>query len=95
MILSSEEIRKIAHLARILVSEQDISELQERLSRVLTMVEQMNAVNTDGILPMSHPYEATQRLRVDEVTEPNQRKLFQQIAPDVAHGLYFVPLVIE
>lgn len=95
MILSNEEVRKIADLARILVSDEDIPQLQERLSRVLTMVEQMNAIDTDGVLPMSHPYEATQRLRLDVVTEINQRELFQQIAPDVGHGLYFVPLVIE
>ncbi|MCD8525100.1 MAG: Asp-tRNA(Asn)/Glu-tRNA(Gln) amidotransferase subunit GatC [Gammaproteobacteria bacterium] len=95
MILSNEEIRKIADLARILVSDEDIPELQERLSRVLTMIEQMNTMDTEGVLPMSHPYEATQRLRLDDVTETNQRELFQQIAPDVGHGLYFVPLVIE
>ncbi len=95
MILSSEEIRKIAHLARISVSDEDVAELQPRLSSVLTMIEQMDAIDTANIEPMSHPMDATQRLRLDNVTESNQRDLFQGIAPDATHGLYFVPLVIE
>ena len=95
MILSDAEIRKIAHLARIEVTEDDVANLQPRLSKVLTMIEQMNAINTDDVAPLSHPIEASQRLRLDEVTETNQRDLFQSIAPNAAHGLYFVPLVIE
>ena len=95
MILSDTEIRKIAHLARIDVSEADIAEFQPRLSKVLTMIEQMNSYDTDNVAPLSHPIDATQRLRLDEVTEINQRDIFQSIAPNAAHGLYFVPLVIE
>lgn len=95
MLLSNAEIQKIAHLARISVSDADIAELQSRLSSVLTMIEQMDAVDTTNIAPMSHPNDATQRLRSDVVTEADQHKLFQSIAPDTAHGLYFAPLVIE
>lgn len=95
MILSDQEIRKIALLARIDVSEDDIADFQPRLSKVLTMIEQMNSVDTSNVAPLLHPIEASQRLRVDEVTETNQRELFQSIAPNAAHGLYFVPLVIE
>ncbi len=95
MILSNEIIQKIAHLARIRISEGDIEELQPRLSRVLTMIEEMDAIDTTGVEPMLHPYDAAQRLRLDEVTEKDQRELFQSLAPDALHGLYFVPIVIE
>ena len=63
--------------------------------RWLTEVEQMNQVDTQGVTPMAHPTDATQRLRPDEVTESNQRERFQSIAPDVEQGLYRVPRVIE
>ncbi|MES2204644.1 MAG: Asp-tRNA(Asn)/Glu-tRNA(Gln) amidotransferase subunit GatC [Pseudomonadota bacterium] len=95
MILSDTEIRKIAHLARIEVSDEDVANMQPRLSKVLTMIEHMDSINTDNIAPLSHPIDATQRLRLDEVTETNQRDIFQSIAPNADHGLYFVPLVIE
>jgi aspartyl-tRNA(Asn)/glutamyl-tRNA(Gln) amidotransferase subunit C len=95
MIISDEEIKKIAHLARVDMSDAEIHEIQPRLSKVLTMIEQMDAINTDDVAPLSHPIDATQRLRLDDITESNQRELFQGIAPNAAHGLYFVPLVIE
>lgn len=95
MILSDAEIRKIAHLARIEVSDGDLADFQPRLSKVLTMIEQMNSIDTNNVAPLSHPIDAHQRLRLDEVTEVNERDVFQAIAPNAAHGLYFVPLVIE
>jgi aspartyl-tRNA(Asn)/glutamyl-tRNA(Gln) amidotransferase subunit C len=55
----------------------------------------LQAVNTDGVLPMAHPLDAVQRLRADIVTEPNQRETFQAIAPATQDGLYLVPQVIE
>ena len=55
----------------------------------------MNQVDTEGVAPMAHPMDASQRLRIDEVTETNQREKFQTIAPDVEAGLYRVPKVIE
>lgn len=95
MNLSNEEILKIAHLARIDITDAEIVEIQPRLSKVLTMIEQMDSIDTTDVAPLSHPIDATQRLRLDEITETNQRDAFQSIAPDAAHGLYFVPLVIE
>ena len=59
------------------------------------MIEQMQAVNTSAITPMSHAQDVTQRLRDDVVTEPDQHSLFQTIAPQVEAGLYLVPKVIE
>lgn len=95
MSLQRQEVEKIAHLARIALSEQDIPEYTRNLSNILTLVEEMNTVDTNGITPMAHPLEVTARLRPDAVTESNQRDHFQQIAPQVESGLYLVPKVIE
>ena len=93
--MSLPDVEKIAHLARISLSEQDIPLYTHNLSDILTLVEQMNSVNTKGITPMAHPLDATARLRPDLVSENNQRELFQSIAPQTEAGLYLVPKVIE
>lgn len=95
MMISDEEIKKIAHLARLDISDAQVEALRPKLGKILTMIEHMDEINTDQVEPMSHPFDGSQRLRLDEVTEDNQRKVFQSIAPDIGHGLYFVPLVIE
>ena len=95
MSLGSDEVKKIARLARVAIRAEDIPEYAKNLSNILQFVEQMNAVNTSGIAPMAHPLDAPQRLRPDSVTETDQRELFQSIAPRVEGGLYLVPKVIE
>lgn len=95
MSLEAEDIRKIAYLARLTVNEADISRYVRDLSGILAFVEQMNQADTQGVLPMAHPMDAGQRLRPDEVSEVNQRELFQTIAPQVAEGFYLVPKVID
>ena len=95
MSLEQHEVEKIAHLARIAIDDTDKAALAKELSGILDFVEQMSAVDTKEILPMAHPLHMTQRLREDEVTEPNQRELFQSIAPSEEAGLYLVPKVIE
>lgn len=95
MSLDKSDVVKIAHLARLAIDEQDIPEYTTNLSRILGFVEQMDAVDTTGVAPMAHPLDVAQRLRADEVTEPNQREKFQAIAPQVEAGLYLVPKVIE
>lgn len=95
MSLDREQVRKIAHLARLHITEQEVGAYAETLSRILGLIEQMNAVDTTGVTPMAHPNEASLRLREDTVTETNQREKFQQIAPAVEAGLYLVPKVIE
>jgi aspartyl-tRNA(Asn)/glutamyl-tRNA(Gln) amidotransferase subunit C len=95
MSLSKQDVEKIAHLARLAISEQDIALYGKNLSNILAFVEQMNRVDVSGVQPMAHPLEMTQRLRDDVVTEPNQREHFQAIAPQVDAGLYLVPKVIE
>jgi aspartyl-tRNA(Asn)/glutamyl-tRNA(Gln) amidotransferase subunit C len=95
MAIEQEEIEKIADLARVRISGQQIGEVTQRITEILGMVDQLQAVDTAGIEPMANPLDATQRLRADEVTEVNQREAFQAIAPAVENGLYLVPIVIE
>jgi aspartyl-tRNA(Asn)/glutamyl-tRNA(Gln) amidotransferase subunit C len=93
--LSLEEIRRIGDLARLELSATELAAMQQELNGILALVDQMAAVDTEGVEPMSHPQAAMQRLREDEVTEADQRESFQAIAPKVEDGLYLVPKVIE
>jgi aspartyl-tRNA(Asn)/glutamyl-tRNA(Gln) amidotransferase subunit C len=93
--LSLEQIARIAHLARLELSGVETADMRAKLNDILAMVDQMSAVDTAGVEPMSHPQEVMQRLRDDAVTQANQRELFQSLAPAVADGLYLVPKVIE
>ncbi len=95
MALNLDDIKRIAHLARIEVSDSEAQETLTKLSGILGLIEQMQAVDTTGITPMSHSQDVTQRLREDVVTHTNQRELFQSIAPATQDGLYLVPKVIE
>ncbi len=95
MTLKNEDVRKIAQLARLQFSDSTVEQLTTDLSNILALAEQMKAVDTSNVSPMAHPMDATQRLRNDEVTEPDQRDKFQRIAPDVENGFYRVPKVIE
>jgi aspartyl-tRNA(Asn)/glutamyl-tRNA(Gln) amidotransferase subunit C len=95
MPLTTEDVKRIAHLSRIEITESEATATLDKLSGILGLIEQMQAVDTTGIEPMSHSQDVTQRLRDDVVTETNQRELFQSIAPAVENGLYLVPKVIE
>jgi aspartyl-tRNA(Asn)/glutamyl-tRNA(Gln) amidotransferase subunit C len=95
MSLGPAEVKNIAHLARLAIDEDLIPEYARNLSGILDFVEQMNAVDTTGVEPMAHPLDASQRLRPDVVTEPDQREAFQAVAPATEAGLYLVPRVIE
>ncbi len=95
MSLRPDEVKKIAHLARLAVDEAAVAGYARELSAILDLVERMNAVDTNGIEPLAHPLEMAQRLRPDQVTEPNQRDAFQAHAPLTEAGLYLVPKVIE
>ncbi len=95
MSLDRQDVERIAHLARLAIDEADVPGYARNLSDILALVEQMNAVDTSAVEPLAHPMEASQRLRPDEVTETDQRELFQSIAPAVENGLYLVPKVIE
>ncbi|BAU56492.1 Asp-tRNA(Asn)/Glu-tRNA(Gln) amidotransferase subunit GatC [Halorhodospira halochloris] len=95
MAIEAEEVKVIAHLARIGIEERNVTDYASSLSEILGFVEQMNSVDTTGVEPMSHPLDATQRLRPDEVTEDDRREHYQSGAPAVEAGLYLVPRVVE
>ena len=95
MSIERQEIEKLATLSRIATNESTITEVSQRLSSVLDLVDQLQAINTEGVDAMSHPMQATQRLREDEVTELNQREALQATAPETEDGLFLVPKVIE
>jgi len=95
MSLDADAVKKIAYLARLKIDEADVPGYVNNLSNIIDLVEQMNTVDTTGVVPMSHPMDAVQRLREDVVTETNKREAFQAIAPNTEDGLYLVPQVIE
>lgn len=95
MSLSIDDVRRIAHLARIRVSEAEAAGYQAQLNGIFTLIEAMQTVDTRGVEPMAHAQDLAQRLRADEVTESNRREAFQAVAPQVENGLYLVPKVIE
>jgi len=93
--LSIEDVKKISALARIEIEQQDIDGYVRDLAGILGLVDQLNSAETDEVTPMAHPMDQVQRLRVDQVTEQDQRELFRSQAPQVESGLYLVPKVIE
>ena len=95
MSLDPTEVHKIAILARLKINDNEVQGYVRDLSRIIDLVSEMEQADTDGIEPMAHPHEATQRLRRDEVTETDQRERFQKLAPQTEAGLYLVPKVIE
>lgn len=95
MSLESSDIENVAWLARLAVDKNEIPGFQREIGTILALVGQMNAVDTLSIEPLAHPLEVKARLRADEVTETDQRRKFQEIAPEVESGHYLVPRVID
>ena len=95
MSLSLDDVKRIAYLARIAIDDKEAAGVLRQLSGIFAFIEQMQAVDTTGIEPMSHAQDVVLRLRDDVVTESDQHELFQSVAPQVEAGLYLVPKVIE
>ena len=95
MALTPDDVKSIAQLARLEIREADIPAYADNLSRILDFVQQLEAAKTDDVAPMAHPLDMSQRLRADDVSETDQRDLYQENAPQVDAGLYLVPKVIE
>jgi aspartyl-tRNA(Asn)/glutamyl-tRNA(Gln) amidotransferase subunit C len=95
MPLTPEEVRRIAELARIGISDAEAQAVQAELNKIFELIGRMQKVDTEGIEPMTHAQGLALRLREDAVTESDQRELFQSIAPQKEAGLYLVPKVIE
>ncbi|WP_323845114.1 Asp-tRNA(Asn)/Glu-tRNA(Gln) amidotransferase subunit GatC [Microbulbifer magnicolonia] len=95
MAVDTQTVEKLAELARIAISAETINEVSGRLGDVLQLVDQLQAVHTEGVAPMAHPLDEVQVLRADEVTEPDRREEFLKLAPQSEQGLYLVPKVID
>ena len=95
MSIGPEDIKKIAHLARLQVNEVEAEKLCHDIGNILSLVDQLQNARTEGVEPMANPMDATQILRADVVTETNKRDKLQKIAPLVEDGLFLVPKVIE
>ena len=95
MPLALEEVRRIAELPRIGISDAEARAVRAQLNDIFELIGQMQKVSTDGIAPMTHARGSALRLREDAVTEGDQREQFQAVAPQVEQGLYLVPKVIE
>ena len=95
MSLTAGDVKKIAHLARLNLEENDVTLYTQQLSKILDFVDHMSQADTTQTEPFFNPLDLGQRLRPDQVTEQNQRAAFQAIAPLVEAGLYLVPQVIE
>lgn len=93
--LSKEQVLQIALLARLSLDEKDIDDAVKKLSSIVDFVDQLQAAPTEGVVPMAHPLDMTQRLRADAITESNDRDKIQRNAPSVENGLYLVPKVLE
>ena len=95
MLLTLEQVRRIAHLSRIEVSDAEAQRTLGHLNEIFKLIEAMQAVDTSGIEPMAHAQDLAQRLRDDRVSAENQRAALLAVAPETEAGLYLVPRVIE
>ncbi|MBK6395446.1 MAG: Asp-tRNA(Asn)/Glu-tRNA(Gln) amidotransferase subunit GatC [Betaproteobacteria bacterium] len=95
MTLTLDDVRRIAHLARIDVDAQAVSDVHAKLEAIFAMINELQAVDTAGVEPMSHAQDVVLPLREDKVTETDRHADFQRIAPAVEDGLYLVPRVVE
>lgn len=95
MSLGNDDVVRLAHLARLHLNRDEIDKTLAELNGIFSMIEQLQTVNTEGILPMAHPLDGTQRLRDDLVTDLPQREITMQNAPAQQDGLFLVPQVLE
>jgi len=95
MALNHSDVKSIANLAKLAISDENTEKYSKELSSILDLVEQMNAVNTDNVQPLAHPTDAVQRLRADVVTETNHREKYMANAPAQQDGLFLVPKVVD
>ena len=95
MSLTLEQVRRVAHLASIEISDAEAESTLGHLNGIFTLIEEMQAVDTRGVEPMAHAQDLSQRLREDRVTEVDRRAAFQAVSPETEAGLFLVPKVIE
>ena len=95
MALTLDDVKRVAHLARVAIDEAEARAVHGQINDVFRLIAEMQAVDTRDVRPMSHALDVAQRLRVDAVTAGDDHGLFQSVAPQVEGDLYLVPKVIE
>jgi aspartyl-tRNA(Asn)/glutamyl-tRNA(Gln) amidotransferase subunit C len=95
MALSLDDVRRIAQLARIAITEDEVADVQAKLGSIFGLIDELQAIDTEGVEPMAHAEDVRLPMREDRVTEQDLHEIYQQSAPAVEAGLYLVPKVIE
>ena len=95
MSLTLDDVRRLAHLARIEVTGDEIIDVHAKLQSIFVLIDELQGIDTEGMEPMAHAQDLTLPLRDDVVTETDRHELYQQVAPATEDGLYLVPRVIE
>jgi aspartyl-tRNA(Asn)/glutamyl-tRNA(Gln) amidotransferase subunit C len=96
MSLTRQDVEKIAHLARLSITDEEMPVYVTSLSSIVNFVDELSRAETGSVAPMAHPLDGqSQRLRADVVSETDHREKYQANAPSVQAGLYVVPRVIE
>ena len=93
--MKHDDITALAKLAHININDAMVEEVTNNINNIIALVDKLQQADTEGVLPLSHPLDATQRLRADEVTEHNQRDTLLANAPATENGLFLVPKVID
>jgi len=93
--INKDQIKYLSILSRMNIDESEINDVEDKLSKIIDFVDQLQAVSTENIEPMAHPLNQSQRLRTDKVTEINDRENVQKNAQEIEKGMYIVPKVIE
>jgi aspartyl-tRNA(Asn)/glutamyl-tRNA(Gln) amidotransferase subunit C len=93
--ISHDDVRRIADLARIAVTDEEVADVHAKLASIFGLIDELAAIDVEGVLPMAHTQDVTLPLRDDAVTETDRRALYQSVAPATEDGLYLVPRVIE
>ncbi len=95
MSINKDQIKYLSLLSRMDIQESEINDVEEKLTKIIDFVDQLQSIDTDEIEPMAHPLNQSQRLRVDEVVEENNRDKIQKNTKSTERGMYIVPKVIE
>jgi aspartyl-tRNA(Asn)/glutamyl-tRNA(Gln) amidotransferase subunit C len=95
MTLSVNDVARIAHLARIEITQAEAGDVHAKLEAIFGMINELAAIDTRGVMPMAHAQDVALPLRPDKVNDADRHELYQSVAPAVEDGLYLVPKVIE
>ena len=93
--MDNKDLEKLAKLARLKIADGEHEALVHSLNEILGFVERLNEAEIEDVEPLSHPLDMHQRLRSDEVAEPDESERLQEIAPDWHDSFYTVPKVLD